>query len=209
MWHQRVNIFGGAYLFLGNRRLKTTAKGVWEQGYWSIMVLMPINISRFTAPQLLMNVFKVQWIFYSWRHTKPTSVRNRSGYIRTAVWCKCALRDSRGFAACDFSYKIFGRPSWTALGPHPYSCIWTSQVCNALAVLKRASPSWEYGLIHGSICWEPGDELGYACTKTAQTLKVEKEWERGYDWGSEYETTKGYMLLNIAWLHCGLMLRKT
>ena len=92
MWHQRVNIFGGACVLLGNRRLKTTAKGVWERGYWSIMVLMPI---RFTAPQLLMNVFKMQWIFYSWRHTKPISVRNRSGYIRTAVWHKCALSTHR------------------------------------------------------------------------------------------------------------------
>ena len=38
-------------------------------------------------------------------------------------------------------------------------------------------------------------------------MQVEKEWERGYDWGSEYETMKGCMLLNIAWLHCGLMSR--
>ena len=29
-----------------------------------------------------------------------------------------------------------------------------------------------------------------ACTKRAQ-LKVEKEWERGYDWGSGYKTMKG------------------
>ena len=40
-----------------------------------------------------------------------------------------------------------------------------------------------------------------ACTKCAQTLKIEKEWERGYDCGSEYETMKGCILLNIGWLH--------
>jgi len=33
-----------------------------------------------------MNLFKVQWIFYSWRHTKPTSVRNKSGYIKDSCW---------------------------------------------------------------------------------------------------------------------------
>ena len=64
-------------------------------------------------------------------------------------------------------------------------------MCNALAVLKLVSPSWVYALIHASLCWEPGDELGYACTNSDQTLKLEKEWERGYHWGSEYETMKG------------------
>ena len=36
--------------------------------------------------RLLMNLFKVQWIFYSWHHTKPTSVRNKSWYIKDSCW---------------------------------------------------------------------------------------------------------------------------
>ena len=39
-------------------------------------------VNRFTTSRLLMNVFKVQWIFHSWHHTKPTSVRNQSWYIK-------------------------------------------------------------------------------------------------------------------------------
>ena len=40
-------------------------------------VLVTLQMHRFTAHRLLI---KVQWIFYSWRHTKPTSIRNKSGY---------------------------------------------------------------------------------------------------------------------------------
>ena len=59
----------------------------------------------------LVTNFIAQWISYIRRHTKPTSVMNKPGYIRTAAGQVSLVHSLLSFLpARIYSLKIFGRP---------------------------------------------------------------------------------------------------
>ena len=106
-------------------------KRAWERGYQVCLT------TRF----ITMNILNYRWIFQTvneyfttWRHTKPTSVRNKPGYIKAVQ----RLRSDSGCVAQYFPvyivdcWKIFGRPVFFM-----WVYIYTSCVCVCVCVVSR------------------------------------------------------------------------